>query len=255
MTEQEKQVLRFEKNLQKVVKKLDNKLRDLLAEFDTRAGVLTSTDSSKALLLKRELTQALKDTGYYDLIKDTLKESSVMADIRIKELKDVIGKRFSEIDKTVINGLNKMNYGEMINISETAINSIQNKTMQSVILGLNKANLIKELSGELDKFQNYAETYITTSKRIYSQTVEDEIADQVGFGEDKDDIWEYVGAPLQNNSHKECIWGVPKRYFTNDEKIDFEQGNYAGGSFDPMRYNCQHNFQISDVTYEQAFGK
>jgi len=252
MLEFEKQAEAFETAIKKVINKLDTKLTKLLNGLDTKDGVLLDTQATKVLLLKKELQKALIDSGYYKLAEETMKDNIKIMGIRIVELKETLGLRLGEISKKTINGINKMSFGEMANIGEREILAIHNSIINSVIMGTQKTALVESLTNELSKFQNYAETYIRTSKRIFSQTIENNIAEQIDFGSEKDDIWEYLGAPLQSNSHAECEIAVPKRYFTNDEKIEFEAGSIGSLSFNPMRYNCLHQFMITNKTYKEA---
>ena len=150
-----------------------------------------------------------------------------------------------------------MTYEGMQNLGEQTLPAIHNAITQSVINGSTITQMTNQISGKLGKFEQYAKTYIVTAKREFIQKTENYVAEKINFGSEKDDIWEYIGAPLQDNSHPECVWALEQKenapYFTNAEKEEFESG--GGYPHTEPRWNCQHNFMITDMTYAEAFGE
>ena len=251
MTTAEKLNKEFEKDLNKVLKKYTESVEDSLDKLKTDEGIILTLENDNVAKYSKVFEKALEDSGYYSLSERALKANNILYTEAVKRAGDVLGRqRFKGVNKDSINRILKVDFDGLSNLGETNIIAVQNKLLQAVQVGKKKAELIKELRKEIDKFQNHAETYIRTSRRNYIQLTEDEIAGSVGFGEEKDDIWEYVGAPLQENSHKECKWvfNVHGALFTNEEKELFE----GGGLFEHSepRWNCQHNFLISANDYE-----
>ena len=248
----------FEKQMALVIRRLTRKINNILDKFKTDDGkLLIGENVNRTLLISRDLEKALRDSGYYELAEKTLKQNKRLMDLRIGELKDVLGrKRLGGIDTTTLNGLLKMNFEGMKGLSAININGIRETIFNSVNLGLPVSTLREELIGKLGAFEQHAKTYIRTGKRIFTQQVEDNVSDNIKFGEDKEeDFYEYIGAPLQHNSHKECIYVLtqrPDNLFTQAEKDDFDNGIVDGISFDPMRWNCQHMLAISNRKRENV---
>ena len=242
----------FEKQMALVIRRLTRQINKILDKFKTEEGMLLiGENANRTILIAKDLEKALKNSGYYELAEKTLKQNKRLMDLRLGELKDVLNrKRLGGIDTNTLNGLLKMNFEGMQGISASNVAAIRETVFNSVNLGLPVSTLREELVSKLGRFEQHANTYIRTGKRIFTQQVEDNVAENIKFGEDKEeDFYEYIGAPLQHNSHKECIYVLtqrPDNLFTQAEKDEFDSGMVDGLSFDPMRYNCQHVMAISN---------
>jgi hypothetical protein len=195
----------------------------------------------------------LEKAGYYDLAKQFTRNNKDFTTVQIKEMatrfKDAAS-YYGALEKTVFKGLQNMQYNGMTVLGSTRVNAITEALYNSVIAGTSNAQLQVVLEKQLDMFGQYAETYIRTAKREYSQQTEFEIARDAGI---EDVIWEYIGAPLQDNSHEECIWALTEKehapYFTTAEMEEFQAG--GGLEHTEPRWNCQHIFGITDMTMEE----
>lgn len=251
----EQQTLAFEKEMKKVIRHLEVDIATIIDKFKTVEGVIIpDANLVRVLTVGNQIETALRNSGYYELAEKALTGNKKLMELEIKNLERLLGrKRLGEIDSTTINNLLKVKFQGMVDQAGLNIIAIKETMFNSVTLGLPMSMLREGLTGKLGRFKSYANTYIRTSKREFIQTVEDSVADQIGFGEDKDDIWEYLPSLLQSNSHKECIWAVGKRYFTNAQKIEFEAG--GGYSHSEPRWNCIHYFAITNKTYDEVFGE
>ena len=247
------QVTRFNTQMERVIKKMSNFLNSSI-KMTTESGLIVpvAENFDNVSVVAGELIQALEDAGYYDLINKFSQNNSDFTAQQIKEM----GKRFKgastyygAIEKTSLNGLKNMQYEGMASLGQNTLNSISTALYDSVLAGTSNAQLTSKLGKELGKLGRYAETYVRTAKREYSQQTEYEIlrAADIDRGET---IWEYIGAPLQDNSHAECIWAITEKihapFFTTAEMEEFN----AGGGLDHTepRWNCQHIFGITDMT-------
>ena len=248
----------FEKNMLKVINEFNKSLVAMVSKLDSVNGKLLITDNVKnAVLIKKQIGEALKDAGYFDLIKNTVEANEKILDLQMIDIGKRIGSKFGSIDQTTIRALFKMDFTGMQNLADTAMPAISNAIMQSVMVGAPVKKMMEAVEGQLGKFEGYAKTYLKTAKSQFIQNTEDIIANDIGFGEDKDDIWEYFGAPLQDNSHEECIWALERKphtpYFTDTERQEFEAG--GGYSHSEPRWNCQHNFLMTNLTFKEYKGE
>ena len=252
MTTAQKLNNKFNRDLKKVLKRYTTIVVESLEKLSIEDGLIGQLDNAdKGARYLKVFENGLEESGYYSLTEKALKANNILYTEAVKRAGDTLGRqRFNGVSQKRINKMLKVDFQGMSNLGDTNITAIHNKLLEAIRDGKKRRVLVKELKGEINKFQNHAETYIKTSRREYAQLTEDEIAKSVGFGDEKDDIWEYIGAPLQDNSHKECIWvfEVHGVLFTNKEKIEFE----SGGLFPHTepRWNCQHNFFISAQDFE-----
>ena len=249
----EQQIVLFEKNMQSVIKKLNRDIAKMVSKLETVNGSLLITENvSNAVLIKKEIAEALKNSGYFDLAKEAVKKNKELMDLQILDISKRMGERFGKVDANTLRSLFKMDYVGMQNLADTAVPAISNVIMQNVMIGGQYSTMVEQLSGQLGKFESYANTYLKTAKSQFIQKTEDYVADDIKFGSDKDDIWQYFGAPLQDNSHKECIWALRKKehrpYFTDRERRTFEAG--GGLPHGEPRWNCQHSFLMTNKTHE-----
>jgi hypothetical protein len=161
----------------------------------------------------------------------------------------------SGFDTQTIRSIQAMDYGKLQGVAEKFIAGVGDKFVNSVATGQQFSTLLDETVKQAERFKNEALTQINTMQNVFRQNLEDKLAEEIGF--DNTNVWIYMGAPLQANSHKECIWALTQKaaapYFTNEEKEEFERG---GGPLTIVhgepRWNCQHNFFMTSLTLKEA---
>ena len=240
------QFLSFEKNMKQVLKNLQAEIEAMLT-FDVANGDIIPSDKnfSRALTIQNKLLKAMQESGYNDLIEQSIKDNNKILKAVRDDIKDVLDrKRIVTIDTDVLKSLQKMEGSQMVNVAEKFIAGTDTAVMNNVINGTQLNKLITTVMKQSEKFSGEALLQMDTIKNEYLQYSQNNIAEQIGFGEDKDDIWEYTGSPLQDNSHKECIWALREKthrpYFTNKQKMDFESGRYPAHlrGRSAIRYRC-----------------
>ena len=252
----EEQIIQFEKDMAKVIRRFELQVQKIIDGLQIIDGKMATTASAlnDALNVSKDLEKALRDSGYYELAEKALKQNTKLMNLRHDELKVLLDRaRLGGVDKSTLNALLRMNFDGMTGLAETSLIRIREAVYNSVNLGLPVNVLRNELMNDTGILRHHADTYIRTTKREFAQRVEDDVAEQIGFGEDKDDIWQYSPSITQVNSHKECIWAVGKKYFTNAEKEEFNAG--GGYGHKEPRWNCVHRFVITNLTYEEVFGE
>ena len=250
------QVARFNTQMTRVIRNMSTFLNSSI-KLTTEAGLIipVAENFDNVAIVAGELIDQLTESGYFKLINEFSQNNS---DFSVQQIKEM-GKRFKgastyfgAIEGTTLDGLKNMQYSGMASLGQNSMASISTALYDSVLSGTSNNQLVQRLTKELGKLSQHAETYVRTAKREYSQQTEFEIARAAGI--DKGDtIWEYIGAPLQDNSHKECIWAITEKihapFFTTAEMEEFQ----AGGGLDHTepRWNCQHIFGITDMTVEE----
>jgi len=247
----------FMKSIEKVQADLLKRIeKELQKNFTFTANRLEEGDIRTAILQLDNIVKTLDATGFNELIASAVVEQKQYLTLRAAEIKKAVGKVFGGVDQTALNAFLEAEFVSLQNIGESAMMAVKQELLQSILAGRTFDDAVLAIQGQVEsKLTRYAETWYRTSFNEYTQRVEDTIAEQIGFGEDEDDIWVFYGAPLQKNSHEECRWALEKKehfpYFTNDEKIAFENGTAYGGQPSPPRYNCQHSFGITNKTYQE----
>ena len=246
----------FNAGMVSVIRKLSNYLNSGI-KLTTEAGLIVPTvdNFENIAIVSGELLEQLEKSGYYNLIREFSQNNTDFTAQQIKEM----GKRFQgadtylgAIEGTTLSGLQNMQYEGMAVLGQSRIGAISQVLYDSVLAGTSNAVLTGNLKSQLGNLSRYSETYLRTAKREYSQQTEFEIAKAAGIDRDET-IWEYIGAPLQDNSHAECVWALLDKphapFFTTAEMEEFQ----AGGGYDHMepRWNCQHIFGITDLTIEE----
>jgi len=248
------QMKEFADNLQKIQKDYFSFLERMVYKsmvIDDN-GFIVSSSADEVLRQAETLLEGLYETGYSDLVSDELFEK--VTDILDNRLSNkIIQKLDVEIDPKTFNSLLKINFEELDGIGETIAKKVKSQLMESVLAGSTQEQAIENIQKILTTNFHYAETYMRTAKQILVQDIENKIADELNY----DGIYEYVGAPLQENSHKECIYAVPKRYFTEKEKAKFEAGTLPAKLMgrSAIRWNCQHAFFITDKALTKELDK
>lgn len=245
----------FDSGITQVIEDLSHEIKSGL-RFDMEGGIILENTKNIDLAIKAQaqLAAALKEAGYFTLAAKAVAENKKYIATRLSEFGI---DEFGATTQDTLYGLLRLDYGKMQTVSSKLIPGVKQKIFDSVITGKSYSQLLQDIDKSLESFKNEALTQLRTIRREFRQNVEDNIAEEIGFGDEKDDIWEYAGAPLQSNSHAECIWALTQKtgspYFTDEEKRLFQSGGLYPHT--EPRWNCQHNFFISDKTYKEVFGK
>jgi hypothetical protein len=246
-------MINFDDSIEQVIEDLNRQIKSELS-FDMNGGIIIENNKNIDLAIRSqlELSAALKESGYYTLAAKAVAENKRYIKKRLFQFEI---DEFGMTTKQTLDGLLRLDYGKMQSVSDKLIPNIKQKIFDSVITGKSYSQLQLDIDKSLEGFKNEALTQLRTIRREFRQNVEDSIAEQIGFGEEKDDIWEYAGAPLQSNSHAECIWALTQKkgapYFTDEEKKLFQSGGLYPHT--EPRWNCQHNFYITNKKYKDVF--
>jgi len=250
-----KQITSLEDQFGSVNRKLISELTKILSKnmSITNGRVLIDENLDIIAGLDNMLEEAFQKSGYYSVLTDSVLQSKENAQLVFDFASGNIA-NLGMIDNKTINGLIQMQWDGIKTVPVQIKENLKNGIYQSILSGRPFSSIVDSIQKQSDQLVNRTLTQVRTFKREFAQTIENETAKQIGFGENKDDIWEYLGAPLQDNSHPECVLAVEKQYFTNQEKEDFENGVGEIPHSEP-RWNCQHRFVMTNLTYKEAFGE
>jgi len=257
-------VNQFVQDLALIVNDISKEIPSLLANFSIKNGAFNALDLSTAELnaFNLELLNVINNSGYNALVGDYLGQSREYLADRVNSMQKqyptlkplMSGVKLSDLDNILL-----VNAEEFSLITQDISMAVQSKLTRMILGGDSLKNATEELSASLgSSLARYSETWLRTAYQRYIQQSEDFIAETVGFGKNKDDAWDYIGAPLQGNSHTECIWALQTRedsLFSPDQKKDFENGYAFAGQPSPPRYNCQHYFVMSSRSLKKLIDK
>lgn len=253
----QKNLADFEKGIVQIQKQLLSNIKFTMGDLNLKNGKFlnASDDIKEAILQLNNIDEALEQSGYYKFIQDEILKQKEYFKIRSGEIQKQF-KSLGGFDANAVDGFLQAEFITLQDVGTSAANAVKQTLLQSVTTGLDFDEAVNLIASKLDtNLTRYAETWYRTAFNEYTQKVEDNLAEAIGFGDDEDDIWEYMGAPLQDNSHEECIWALTEKdhcpFFTNEEKEAFETGTAYPGQPSPPRYNCQHKFNITNMTYEE----
>jgi len=247
----------FAKELEKIIDNLHKEVNRIVAklDFDDFGNILSNDRNFKKIAtLQAQITKAFKQSGYEKLTGKVLKDNKAIYNSRAK----ATGFKLGEVDKNTLKALTELNYNYMQELNADGLSAVLKSLTANVTTGANFKELIQNIENSLEgRLKPYAETYMNTAKREFVQKSENLIAEEIDFGQDKNDIWEYIGSPLVEKSHLECIWALTQKphfpLFTNEEKILFDAGlgspQYKNRS--AIRWNCRHWFAITNITHEE----
>jgi hypothetical protein len=214
----------FEKDLIPILKKLKKDIDLSLSSFNIKNGKFTLDKFSNVQLMKfnESFISSLESSGYNKLVGKYLGKSRGYLTDRIKGLKTSFPE-LAEFNVKNLDSILKINAEEFNLVGQDIASKLQTRLTNQLINGESLKDSTIILNGLLDKsLVRYSSTWLKTSYQRYIQGSEDALSKELGFGSSKDDIWEYVGAPLQKNSHSECVWALQTRndsIFTTKEKF------------------------------------
>jgi len=237
-----KQTNAFEAELETVVKRLQT-----LIIKNAKSGYLFSLNAEERIKfapdLYNGLIDALNNSGYQELVAKLLaQDKDLIAEIRSIRGANGLPTSFSKTSTEVFNAFRNMELAQFEDIQEGFARSLHQELMHFALTGVSEDVFIQTIYDRLESgFKRYARTYAITSRAQFIQQVQDEAAKNY----DGELFWEYVG-PEDDRMRDACIEGMAKRYFTNEERIDFELA-----TAEERAWNCRHTFeQISKQDYE-----
>ena len=251
----------FDKELAKIVAKVKKDVELAIAQLPAINGNFDSLkfDEVQLLQINDSIITSLEANGYNDLIANQLGDMRKELTNRVNDLRKAGFEQLGEVRASDLDNLINYNATEFGRVTQDISEKIQTQLAQQILAGSPLEETIPALATTLSSdLKRYSETWMRTAYQQYQQKVEDTLANEIGYGEEEDDEWEYIGAPLQNNSHSECVWALRERkdnIFTTKEKEAFQTGNAYGGQPAPPRYNCQHYFVMSPKDLRDKLSK
>lgn len=238
----------FEKNADVLVSRLDaiNKTvdRDIMAflkTLETKSGRLLPTDANiqAVIQFERELVRNIELAGFSLLIED------VIMDVP-KLLKQLPAGILRKSDATSIKLIQQIDAEDLKGITANVAKAVRKSLQDMVINGGTYKDAVENVIKASSKLQQYSATYINTSRTILSQRITDLQAEHL-IEDGETPYWEYFGAELDDKTRDQCIEGLHKKFFTNDEKIEFQGRG--------LRWNCRHEFVlITEKYYKNMVG-
>jgi len=242
------QINEFNVELDSVIDDILFETEDYLSRFVIEEGsIIPHKNYSKLTNFKSFFTKTVTAAGFYTVGESVINGHKQLYNEVKKITAKTLGKKIPDININIVQSLQKLDYSKYGNLADELINAIDTVVKQDVQNGQLYKTMIDNIRKQLGKFQFRAETYVRTVKKDFTQTIQNELARKIKFGKDDNDLWEYFGAPLQSNSHDECVWALrtrPNPYFTQAEKDEFLRG--GGYPHSEPRWNCQHIFVMTD---------
>ena len=229
----------FEKDLDKAVDNLLQKVKVVMDKIDRQAGNLVANEDSLAYLQAQlgSMQKVLAGCGYTEAVNKITDAMHGLAKDVIAGM-SVIDLSFAAMDKSQILALIDWQHEAMTQIGASAFNGIKAQISTGVMSGMKEKELIANIEKSLLEsnagMARYAKTYADTGLHLYMQKVTMIGLDEFGVNSDDYD-WEYIGV-RDGKNREECILGLEKQIFTYAEMMDFEV-EYG------IRWNCRHEFQ------------
>lgn len=240
-----------EKLIFKAISDIQNTITSLVLGFpETKGGFIPNTEANLEYMsaIYNDMLKLANSQGYTDAVTFAIQqEGEVVKQVKNSLTKDGIAVNFSPVTQASFDLFQKQKYDYLMNLSSRAINAIKESTLNAVLGSSELGSLVNNIQLELeDKLKRYASTYLETSRGQLIQSTQDWVTEDM-IAEGIPVYWEYVG-PLDNDTREECVEALVKRYFTNDEKLEYMNGVGEIPHTEP-RWNCRHSFIL--VTEEE----
>jgi len=211
-----------------------------------------ANDIDLAISLRQETIRILEEAGYDDVVAKFLDEESNIIKAEIAKYKgSEIPMKFAKSDVIQVEALQQKELLDLMNLKEGIAKKVQEITAQGIMTQMSKKELAKQIGKIKDVQIGYVNTYVETARNQYIQKLHDISAERYRNSTGNGVYWEYVGAPKDDLTRPECELALDKRYFTDAEKNDFQNG----AMFDAKvpRWNCRHSFvEITEETYNAS---
>ena len=198
-------------------------------------------DIQMAVAMREQTIKILNEAGYDDVVAKFLDEESNIIKAEIAKFKgSEIAMKFARADVAQVEALQSKELLDLMNLKEGIARKVQEITAQGVMTQMGRSELAKQIGMIKDVQSRYVSTYVETARNQYIQKLHDINADRYREDTGNEVYWEYVGAPKDDLTRPECELALDKRYFTDTEKNDFQNG----AMFDAKvpRWNCRHSF-------------
>lgn len=242
----EAQVSQFEKNMIKVLRKLQ---AEIIAAAN-KGNLFSKEDAlrlNSAPELWNGLLGALDRAGYYNVVNQfTEQDITLVNQVKADRIKAGLPSVFSQQSIETLNAFRDVEFVKFQSLGNGFIEALKEELAFYITTGTNELDFINRINSMLnDNLKRYATTYATTSR----QQVIQQIQNAAAANYDGELYWEYVG-PVDDRMRDACAEGMTKRYFSNDERIAFELDTAS-----ERVWNCRHTFiQITKEDYEENTG-
>ena len=232
----------FEKNADKLISKLDaiNKTVDrdimtFLKTLETDAGRLLPSDKNiqSVIRFEKELVRNIELAGFGALVEEMVTDVPEL-------LSQLPAGILRKSDAASIKLIQQIDVDDLKGISEDVAKAVRQSLQDMVINGGTYKDAIENVIKASERLKNYSATYINTSRSILSQRITDLQAQHL-IEDGEIPYWEYFGAELDDKTRDQCIEGLHKRFYTNDEKVEFQGRG--------LRWNCRHEFVLITKKY------
>jgi len=249
-----KQQAEFERIVKKALRQVWPELERELAKLP-RDGVNIAASAKSVMEVSRvtdRVEKLIESSGLNEGLTDTLQGYGKVSDY----VRDGIERQLAAAD-IAYGSITMPDIKRVVNLSTELLNirtaqgvsAIRSALTQAVVFGQPIEVAAASVKKALASIGHDALTDMVTAQRQYLQDAEDEGAAQaqdiLGL-DDSDLVYRYEGAPLQDNSHPECVWALSEKpdapYFTAAERDEFESG--GGYPHGEPRWNCQHEFVL-----------
>ncbi len=202
-----------------------------------------------AIAMKQEAIRLLEEAGYDEMVAKFLSEEKNIVKKEIaKYASSELPLKFAKGDVIQIEALQQKELLGLMNLKQDIAMKIQEITAQGVMTSMKKQELVAQIGAIKDVKARHINTYVQTARNQYIQKLHDLSADRYRE-EGREIYWEYVGAPEDDLTRPECRLALDHRYFTDEEKQDFENGALFGANV--PRWNCRHSFvEITKESYD-----
>ena len=192
--------------------------------------ILSMTDRFEDILVKSGMEELLKEyANTTQIVYNGVKEKIIAntGEVLLTSKSNDYFKALIRADLTKIKGL-----------ASTSLERIREIFLESSIYEMSDKVLKERIFKSIEKnMVNYSKTYMETARGLFIQKSIDQQFKEIEENGDEDDyLYEYVGAD-DNKVRPICRKGLNKKFFTNQEKEEFEL-KYG------IRYNCRHSFVL-----------
>jgi len=252
-TKIDQQTAWFERNMQNIARRLDERISSLIRELDSGRGHLLNTEENIQMWAQiyGSILEELSASGYTELVSRLNdKENDLLRTMKKSSVPGAVPLAFTQTSQSAITAFNSLWNARIGNLGNDVARQIHAIIGDSIFGGTNISELVKSVKAILDKqLVRYATTYVNTSRAKFIQMMQYEAARNY----DGELFWIYEG-PEDDVTRPVCREGTgmdvnamfPNApYFTEEERIEFE--SYSA----PERtYNCRHTFmQITKEYY------
>ena len=222
----------FVNELKIILRDMDRRLRTLVLE-ETTGAALTA---SRVLVLKRQLRELLRRTGY-DLLAFTAVDAGVEA--FVASYVGAHGEAARELIASAAGRLDAMRMlalQDLLGKGDEVATALWRSVMQATFTGRPVSDILADLDSALDVGEGRIGTLFDTEMSIYGRAVE-----AVGAEDLPDDqLFRYVG-PNDSKTREFCAEWIDKE-LTRDEIDELDNEQLPDVFLTAGGYNCRHSW-------------